>query len=178
MKPIARLLFAALLSVGVGSAFPAAPGEATPVLAQDLVTLRNSSKVSAAIWTRRANSYTLQLVMKSGFGLALGARALELVDGRRMVSSSRVVPADTQPAKRPQTSVWLLRADGTQILPGAPSTNPSVDSCSKNIRCIAVDVQYRFSIADATAAVAIAVRIDDEYFIEKLQPLEQAQKQN
>jgi hypothetical protein len=176
MERPARLLFAALLVLCVGSAFPAAPGETAPVVAQDLVTLRNSSQVSAAIWTRRANSYTLQLVMKGGIDAAFGSRTLELVDGRRMVSTSRAISADVQPAKRPQTSVWLLRADGTQILPAVPSTSPSPDSCSKNLRCIAVDVLYRFSVADAVSAVAIAVRIDDEFFIEKLQPLEQSRQ--
>jgi hypothetical protein len=175
MKRPARFLFAVLFSIGAGDAFAAAAGEATPVVAQDLLSLRASNKVSAALWTRRADSYTLQLVMKSGFGAAPGARTLELVDGRRMVSTVRANPAEMQPLKKPETRVWLLRADGTQILPAVPSTNPSVDSCSKNMRCMAVDVLYRFSIADAKAATAIAVNIGDEYYIEKLQSLEPPQ---
>jgi hypothetical protein len=175
MKQPARLLFAALIASAASGVFPAGTGQTTPVVAQDLVTLRASDKVSAAIWTRRANSYTLQLVMKSGVGAPFGSRALELADGRRMVATFRTNPADVQPPEKLETRVWLLRADGTQILPAVPSTNPSVDSCSKNFRCIAVDVLYRFSIADATAAVAIAIGIGDEFYIEKLQPLESPQ---
>ncbi|MEO6079802.1 MAG: hypothetical protein ABIQ86_08500 [Steroidobacteraceae bacterium] len=175
MRRPVRLLFAVLLAVVAGSAFPAATtGEGTRVVAQDLVTLRPSNKVSAAIWTRRANYYTLQLVMRQGLDASFGARTLAMIDGRRMAATSRTIPTDVQPSKKLDTSVWLLRADGTQILPAVPSTNPSLDSCSKNLRCIAVDVLYRFSIADATAAVAVAVRIGDDFYIEKLQPLEQS----
>jgi hypothetical protein len=175
MKRSARFLFAAILVILAGGASPAATtGEATRVVAQDLVTLRSSNKVSAAIWTRRANSYTLQLVMKQGFEAAVGSRSLAMVDGRQVVATSRTIPADLQPPKKLDTSVWLLRTDGTQILPALPSTNPSPNSCSMNMRCNAVDVLYRFSIADATSAVAIAVRIGDDFYIEKLQPLEQS----
>jgi hypothetical protein len=175
MKPTATCLFAALLLLCGGSAFPAAPGEAPPVIAQDLTALRAAPNVSAALWTRRPDSYTLQLVMAAPGFSPLGARTLRLVDGRRMVSTSAPdAVAQPQPVaqlpRAPQTNVWLLRADGTQIIP----RTPLVSSCSG--RCIAVDVQYRFSIAEATQAVAAAVRIGDEFFIEKLQSLEQPQE--
>jgi hypothetical protein len=173
MKATARLVIAVLLSVTAGSAFAAAPAEETPVVAQDLMALRASPNVSAALWTRRPDSYTLQLVLEPP--VASGSRTLRLVDGRRMVSTTAQPLAAQaqlapQPPTPPQTNVWLLRADGTQILP----RSPTIAKCS--LRCTAVEVQYRFTIAEATQAVAAAVRIGDEFFIEKLQPLELPQK--
>ena len=58
--------------------------------------------------------------------------------------------------------MWLLRADGTQILPAGYS-------CTNNRASI--DVQYRFPVDDSADAVAAAVRIDSNFHIEKLQPL-------
>ncbi len=62
-----------------------------------------------------------------------------------------------------RVEAWLLKGDGTQILPVAYRCIP--DSA-------AIEVSYGFSIADSTQAVAAAIRIDDDYFIEKLQPLQ------
>jgi hypothetical protein len=173
MKRTAKPLFAALLLVSVGSAFPAEPdAQSFPVLAQDLTSLKGSRVVSAALWTRRPDSYTLQLVLGPP-AVSMGTRTPALVDGRRMVSTSAQPQSAPQTPMPPSTNVWLLRADGTQIPSHAPSTTPAVAKCTG--RCIAVDVQYRFSVAEATQAVAVAVRIGDEFFIEKLRPLEPTQ---
>ncbi len=65
--------------------------------------------------------------------------------------------------------VWLLKADGTQILPAAYSCVPvpAVRGAPSS-----EEFSYRYSVADSTQAVAAAIRIDNEFYIEKLQPLE------
>lgn len=60
-----------------------------------------------------------------------------------------------------RVQVWLLMADGTQILP-------------PHQRCMAhptseVDFSYAFSLADGAQAVAAAVRVGDQFYIDKLQ---------
>jgi hypothetical protein len=62
-----------------------------------------------------------------------------------------------------KVEVWLLRSDGTQILPEAYSCLPDPD---------AVEVTYTFSAADSRMAVAAAIRIEGNFYIEKLQSLE------
>jgi hypothetical protein len=169
MNRPARLLFAALLAIPAGGAFSAGKVEEIPVLAQDLVTVRASNSLIAALWTRRPNSYTLQLVLGRG-ALPRGSGAFEQV-GQRIVSRAARPAAGEQPPKLPETNVWLLRANGTQILPTSTSTLPSPEKCT--LRCIAIEVLYRFSIADAEQAIAAAVKIGDDFYIEKLQPLVQ-----
>lgn len=169
MNRPARLLFAAILAIPAGGACSAGKVEEVRVLAQDLVTVRASKSLNAALWTRRRDSYTLQLVLGGGmFPRGSGTRAMT---GERIISISAKPPAGAQPPKLPETNVWLLRADGTQIRPISSSTIPSPDKCTG--RCIAVEVLYRFSIADAEQAIAAAVRIGDDFYIEKLQSLVQ-----
>ena len=64
-------------------------------------------------------------------------------------------------ARDNRVTVRLLKADGTRIL-------PTGYSCDAN--AAAVDVRYRFSIADSERAIAAAVRIDNEYYIDRVQP--------
>jgi hypothetical protein len=168
MKTPARFLLAALLAIPAGGAFSADNFEKVQVLAQDLVTVRASSSISAALWTRRSDSYTLQLVMGRGT-LLRGSESRAMVGERIMPVSARSPGA--QLPKPPETNVWLLRADGTQIRPLHSATIPSPEKCTG--RCIAVEVLYRFSIADAEQAIAAAVKIGDDFYIEKLQPLVQ-----
>lgn len=81
--------------------------------------------------------------------------------GARLVD--RPAQAVTVSERDNRVAVWLLKGDGTQILPGA-------------YNCVAdtamVEVQYRFPIPDGERAVAAAVRIDNEYHIESVQPLQ------
>jgi hypothetical protein len=108
-----------------------------------------------------------------GMDPAFACRTLTLVDGRRAVAG-QPLPPSPPPArvKQPYPSVnkdgrvevWLLKADGTQILPVAYSCVPAS-------RGVDVGIEYQFSVADSTQAVAAAVRIDDEFYIDKLQPL-------
>lgn len=182
----ANLLSAACLALAALVVSTAATAADAKVLAQDLVKVRASSKVSAALWTRRPGSYTLQLVLwRDAFPepLVPGARNLSvanvrglvMTDGRRSAQAANT-PAEAQVAKKLETRVWLLRADGTQIAAHLPSTNPSVSNCT--LRCNVVDVLYRFSIDEASQAVAAAVMIGEEFYIEKLQPLEPSQSAN
>jgi hypothetical protein len=150
------------------------------VVAQDLVKVRESGRVGAALWTRRTDNYTLQLVYGAeGLrgGRITGARITSLRDidpsfGRRVPTAQPVALQAPQPAKPPQFQVWLLRSNGTQILPIYRSPEPDPAKCT--LRCIAQEVSYRFSLADGDEAVAVVVRIDDEYYLEKLQPLKPA----
>jgi len=68
-----------------------------------------------------------------------------------------------------RVEVWLLKADGTQIL-------PATYSCDKGPRAAPtesppVEITYEFPLASGEQAVAAAIRIGENYYIEKLQPL-------
>lgn len=118
-----------------------------------------------------------------GLDPAFGCRTLTLVDGRRVVGGQPPTVTSAPPApsapptpvvqsyppkiKHRRIEVWLLRADGTQILPAAYICAPPSASQSK-----ADEITYRYSVADSTQAVAAAIRIDDDFYIEKLQRLE------
>jgi hypothetical protein len=62
-------------------------------------------------------------------------------------------------------TVWLLKADGTQIM-------PTTYNCSEGSST--VDVEYHFTIPERERPVAAAVRIDKEFFIEQIQSPAQA----
>jgi len=122
----------------------------------------------------------------------LPGRTLTLVDGRRsatgisqpslpaLVRSSPAMPpgclmpaadnaqfaglhnpdvvAPPRPLPLPgKVQVWLLGADGTQILPGCHSGNE-----------ITAEYLYRFRLVEGAQAVAVAIQVDGEYYIEKL----------
>jgi hypothetical protein len=69
--------------------------------------------------------------------------------------------------KDPRVEVWLLKADGTQILPATYScdlTRHGPDTSRPH-----AEISYEFPLASADQAVAAAIRIEDRYFIQKLQ---------
>jgi hypothetical protein len=229
MKRRRHVLVSACLAMGAGTAVVAATAAEDAVLAQDLVNVRASNKVAAAIWTHRPDSYTLQVVLahspyqrltttaavapatstpqetdgvngspdRSSFFIgntianlrcmdpAFGDRTLTLVDGRRVVpgSSPPASTAPSQPATQrpmaatppptvpPRIQVWLLRADGTQIIPSSVSAEfPTAKGCGTQSRTN--EVLYRFPLRESAQAAAVAISVDDQYFIEKLRPLE------
>jgi hypothetical protein len=118
-----------------------------------------------------------------GLDPAFGCRTLTLVAGRRVVSGQQPAPAsaaapaaapspDTmnQPyppkLKDPRVDVWLLKADGTQILPATYSCDlrrPGPDMSRPH-----AEISYEFPLANTAQAVAAAIRIEDRYFIQKL----------
>jgi len=73
-----------------------------------------------------------------------------------------VFPRSTSICIRPNTAVtvWLLGADGATI----PVSRHAPSSCSEDL--------YSVSLPSAQSAVAIAIKIDDDYFIEKLKTLD------
>jgi hypothetical protein len=107
-------------------------------------------------------------------------RTLTLVDGRRVAgeqSAPRPPPLPrpstvNQPYRTairvPSMDVWLLKADGTQILPTTYSCDPKAAYPQTSS---ALEISYGFAAADVVRAVAAAIRIGSDYYIEKLQPL-------
>lgn len=234
------LLLSAFLGIATmampvaGAEAAGAEAESPIVLAQDLLSVRDSGKVRAAIWTRRADYYTLQLVMPRGLlraavpqpirnlrdvdprnlddagergsffigatianlrGLdpTFGERTMVLTDGRRAAAPPAasqasafdevevtgvrirrpVVPATSTltPRNPPKIQVWLLGADGVAIQPAWQSPVPTAQTgCGPS--CLSDEVLYRFATADGARAVAAAISIDGQYYIEKLEPLD------
>jgi hypothetical protein len=72
-----------------------------------------------------------------------------------------VFPRSGSPCIRPNTAVtvWLLGADGGTI----PIPRHSASSCSEDL--------FSVSLPSGQSAMAVAIRIDDDYFIEKLRTL-------
>jgi hypothetical protein len=64
-----------------------------------------------------------------------------------------------------RVTVWLLKSDGTQIM-------PTTYHCTEG--AATVDVEYHFTIPERERPVAAAVRIDKEFFIEQIQSPAQA----
>lgn len=99
-------------------------------------------------------------------------RTLTLIDGRN--GPPRNVPPQPDPLNQPyppkvkegRVEVWLLKADGTQILP----LTYSCDAGSVVERKPFVEVSYAFPVAAGDQAVAAAIRIDEAFYIERLQP--------
>lgn len=200
MKRSGRLLAAGLASIlaaGISTGVTAAADSG--VQAQELMNVATAGQVTAR-WLREPDAYALQVVVerskprprtirpasteqaeRSGYFIGNTVanlrdldpaftcnRSLTLVDGRRPNGAGRVppiLPYDPK-ARQPRVEVWLLKADGTQI--------PSAD-----YRCTShpatTEVRYQFQAADGGQAVAAAIRIDDGFYIEKLQPLQPMQ---
>jgi hypothetical protein len=228
MKSGYQLLGVCLVAFGATGLHTSSTAAEGPVVAQDLVNVRASTSIAAALWTRRLDSYTLQIVFPSsdqgcgaprapatagtaqqtqsvpqgteidrsvyfigntianlrGLDPCFGARTLTLVDGRRSVpgisppdSSPKVEPVALQkpvvapPLSVPGIQVWLLRADGTQISPVAMAMETS-HAYGCRINCPVSGKQYRFSLLEGAQAAAVAISVDDVYYIEKLKPLE------
>jgi hypothetical protein len=70
--------------------------------------------------------------------------------------------------KDPRVDVWLLKADGTQILPATYSCDLTRRGADKSRPH--AEISYEFPLASTAQAVAAAIRIEDRYFIQKLQP--------
>jgi hypothetical protein len=104
-------------------------------------------------------------------------RTLTMVEGRRTVQPSQGTLAPSRPpvkapnlpnAREGRVEVWLLKADGTHI---QPATYTCVDSSRYPPTGNDVSISYGYSNADSAQAVAAAIRIDGDFYIEKLQPL-------
>lgn len=101
------------------------------------------------------------------------SRTLTIMDGRRAAPQRSYTFAPSLPAGVPdarsrdrRVEVWLLKADGTQIQPaGYRCEYGMARSGDKD-----ASISYGYSLADGAQAVAAAIRVDDSFFIEKLQP--------
>jgi len=168
--------------VVVRYAWPRRPGEA---ITSELVNVKASARIMAATWTRQSGTGVLKVqltqpaIERSGsalfsmagspnpgnrmttaemqrLGIVTVAEALqELVPQNHAGSPS--VPCFRAPT---QVEVWLLRADGTQILPARRNCMARPD--------VPFEVVHEFPM-DGGPPVAVAIRIDDEFYIDKLQ---------
>jgi len=151
MKRI-RPLFT-LLGAGLACGFPALPchavtQDAPPVLAQDLGRLRIAGKVGAVLWTVRTDSCTLQVVPPS--------------PGR----ISDAVSHDPKMSRQaPHVQVWLLKADGSVIAPVAMKSGPGPGTVAAR-----PELTFRFPRSASSEAVAAAMMVDGEYYIDGLKP--------
>ncbi len=156
---VATLYVALVCCAGAVPRF--ATAQQAPVVAQELNKVRASGKVLAALWTVRSDSYTLQLVLPVSTTASLQPTRIQAS------RQSSAVPPSPQPAK---VQVWLLEPDGTQVLPTRQSPAPTSQQLSCG-RCISYEFAYSFPLAAGREAVAAAVRINDDFYIEQLAPL-------
>lgn len=99
-------------------------------------------------------------------------RTLTMIDGRRTVAGQPPPPAPPTVSreKERRVEVWLLRSDGSQILPADYTCDAGPVFPARNN----VEISYRYPVADGAQAAAVAVRIDETFYIEKLQLLASA----
>jgi hypothetical protein len=158
MKPI-RLCVATIL-VLCGGVAPGLAGPETQVAAQDLQKLRVPGKVSSVVWTRREDSCTLQVVLQMTTEYQLRAKTY----AQNAAAGSATVPLPTP--ELPKVQAWLLRADGSVISRTAGS--PAFPAVVKASDGVPLEMKYSFPLASAQEAVAVAIMVDDVYYIEKL----------
>jgi hypothetical protein len=156
MKITTRLLSSICLVLpciaGTASTFAAEP--APHILAQDLVKARDAGKAGAVLWTRRADSYTLQVVLN---------RQPERIAVR--------TPAPPAAVKSPEIEVWLLRADGSRIPWLRRWESPAYEDPNMRGRQIGAEVNFSFPLTAGNEAVTAAIQIGTELFVEQLRPL-------
>jgi hypothetical protein len=125
----------------------AAEAQEQQIATRDLKTLQIPGKVAGVVWTVRPERCTLQIVFPNGGGIA------------------QAMGADPKPdSHRPSVQAWLLRADGTAI-PSIGRSEPG----AKNIRQpFGIEILIAFPRMADTEAVAVALRVDDRFLIERL----------
>ncbi len=68
-----------------------------------------------------------------------------------------------RPQANPEVTLWLLGADGIAI--------PTSRAAPQTSGPLAGEIAYSVSLSAGESAVAAAIKVDDEYFIERLQAL-------
>ena len=154
MTRVTRLFLAVAIALACGMASTprALAQENTGVVAQDLNAARASGKLAAVLWTRRADVCTLQLVINWR-----GSIMPELLRG--------LMPETTKRTPLPQIQVWLLKPDGSTV-PWSRVVYPDMNKVG--MRTTAVELMYRYPLSASQDAVAAAIMIDDQYYIEQL----------
>lgn len=125
--------------------------EPQPVVAQQLHSPKASKKIGAVLWTRRPDSYTLQIVFARTGGIT------GIVDGQSILGPQ---------GQHPVVTAWLLRADGSAIV---TKRTPSLAEPQKP--GLPVEILYAAPLAEGKEAVAIAIRIENDYFVEAIPSL-------
>ena len=127
----------------------------TPVLAKDLNTARLPGKVAAVLWTVRTDHCTLQIVFPNAGRIAQAVRN------------------DPEfKARRPDIQAWLLKADGTLIAP-TRRLEPGVAAKDRR-QPYGVEILFDYPLSADKEAVAAAISIDGEFYIEQLGSLARA----
>ena len=138
-----RYLVAAALCWGVVPSVTTLAADVAPVFAQQIIAPKAALNVESILWTRRSDRYTLQIVFP-----------------RPTTTGIRIQPIKIGT----NVTLWLLKADGTAI-----PTNVVLDLPKRGV--VENEAAYWVSLAVGEAAVAAAFKINDEYFIEALRPL-------
>jgi len=118
-----------------------------PIATRDLKTLQIPGKVTGVLWTVRPERCTLQIVFPNA--------------GRLQQTM-----ADHQKLRQPSIQAWLLSADGSAISsigrwePGDHAKSPR--------QPFGVEVLLAFPRLADKEAVAVALRVDDVFLIERL----------
>jgi len=129
------------------------------VLAQNLTSLESTGKVKAALWTLRNDSCTLQLVLPWGMApIDRNSKPLQPVE---LFGRAAAAPL-------PAVHVWLLTANGAQI---SATSVSRPDPMKFGMRTIAAEYSYSFPRWLNGQAVAAAIQIGDDFYIEKLNTL-------
>jgi hypothetical protein len=125
----------------------AADDEDQQVLAKDLKALEVPGKVVAVLWTVRPERCTLQVVFPNAGRIP-----------QPMANRPKLV--------QPTIQAWLLTADGSAI-----ASTGRAEPGAKNIRQpLGVEVLFGFPRSADAEAVAVALRVDDVFLIERLPP--------
>ena len=157
------------LTLGAVIFFSEAAGAADPVttkpqvVGQALVKLEVPGKIAAVLWTRRDDHFTLQIMRREEGGQV------------RVASRPALSSANTRFVGDLQ--VWLLKADGTVVLPTRKLEAPTKAGCIATPLipkpCLGYETLYSFPIAAGAEAVAVAMSLGDLFAIEKLPVLPQ-----
>lgn len=140
-----------LALIALANTVSAADEPGQPIYARDLKTLQIPGRVAGVVWTVRPERCTLQIVFPNA--------------GR--IAQVRVEHPRSQ-WRPPVVQAWLLRADGTAISwigrfePGDKAKNPR--------QPFGEEVLIAFPREAGQEAVAVALRVDDQYLIERLPP--------
>lgn len=107
-----------------------------------------------------------------GLDASFCGRTLTSSDGRRNVPGQRVQAPATAPLppgfRDRRVEVWLLGAGGAQIQNATYNCDDPGRNSSDRTDFL---ISYGYSVADGAQAIAAAIRIGDDFYIEKLQPL-------
>jgi len=127
----------------------AADSQGQQVSQRDLKTLEIPGKVAAVFWTLRAERCTLQVVFPNAGGVARATADHPKLN-----------------LHQPSIQAWLLRADGSAI----SSIGRSEPGAKNPRQPFGVEVVIAFPRSADMEAVAVALRVDEVFLIERLSP--------